>query len=128
MDGKLWRTVTDIDIAVVKKNPKNNLSEVVHLEQIKSGERDMVSTAKEQLNKTLGVLNRVASGDTSVGISERNGIFDNVTSSYDLSNLDGAAKITRGPSRKDNKFDASIGLTAQQIKQLSKEIIKEKNP
>lgn len=127
-DGKVWRTVTDIDLAVVKTNPKNGLSEIVHLEQIKSGKTDSVSKAKSQMDATVNILQRVASGDPSVGISKREKSFIDVTKGYDLSNLDKANKVARGPNRKDNTFDASVGLTAPQINELSQEIIKGKKP
>lgn len=127
-DGKVWRTVTDIDLAVVKTNPKNGLSEIVHLEQIKSGKTDSAAKAKSQMDATINILQRVATGDSFVGISKRKKDFVDVTKEYDLSNLDKADKVIRGPSRKDNSFDTSVGLTSSQINKLSQEIIKDKKP
>ncbi len=127
-DNKIYQPTTDVDLVVVKPNPKTGLSEVVHLEQIKSGDKDKYADAKMQMDKTIDVLKRIDSGDPTLLINEKRTTYDDTTKEYDFSNIDKATKIIRGPERKDSIFDKGVGLSTKEMNQLSEKIIKERNP
>jgi len=127
-DGKVYQPATDIDLVVVKPNPKNGLSEIVYLEQIKSGHNDQFVKGKAQMDKSVDVLKRIASGDPSFVINEKRTTYDYTTKEYDLSNIDKVKTVVRGPERRDSGFDKSVGLSTDEMNSLSKQIIKGKNP
>lgn len=126
--GKVYKPATDVDLVVVKQNPKTGSSEIVHLEQIKSGADDQYIDGKTQMDNTMDVLKRIDSADPTFIINQKRSTYVNTTKEYNLNNIDKATKIVRGPDRKDNVFDKSVGLTTPQMQKLSKDIIKEKNP
>lgn len=127
-DSKVYQPATDIDLVVVKPNPKNGQSEIVHLEQIKSGDNDRYIKTKAQMDTSVDVLKRIASGDPAFLINEKRSTYIDTTKEYDLSNIDKATTVVRGPERKNSGFDKSVGLSTSEMDRLSEQIIKEKNP
>lgn len=127
-DNKIYQPATDIDLVVVKQNPKNGLSEIVYLEQIKSGRRDQYIKGKAQMDNSINILKRIASGDPTFLINEKRSTYTDTTKEFDLSNIDRAKTVVRGPERRDSGFDKSVGLSTDEMNSLSEQIIKEKNP
>lgn len=68
--GKLWRKVTDIDIAVVKENA-NGKTEIVHLEQIKSGESDRAIDAQGQMDNSLAAMRNAGTVEAALRTQEK---------------------------------------------------------
>jgi hypothetical protein len=120
-DGKVWGRVTDIDLAVAKKNADGKY-EFVELEQVKSGQRDSGAQAKAQNTKAVDAVEQKLAGGPAVRL-EING--KDVTALYDLPSMKTGKSVSRGPQGKAG-FDQSLGLTAQDMKVIAERLMTQK--
>ena len=124
LDGKVWIRRGDIDLAVTRPSPDSGRSQIVRLEEIKSGKKDKPSKARGQLDKVQGLLERIENGDTTVRLHPNRDT--DVTDQFDLSNSASIQTVTKGPDGK--AFDETLPLTATEINTIAQKAIgKRKN-
>jgi hypothetical protein len=119
-DGKVYSPITDIDLMTVKLSDEGEPAQIVHLEQIKSGERDKGSAARKQLAKSADVFYQIEQGNLVQLHHEK----QDITSEFDAKSVEGAEQITRGPEGKAG-FDKSLGLSAAELDRFAKRVIED---
>jgi hypothetical protein len=110
----------EIDIMVVERLPSGK-AKVIAREEIKTGGGDTHAKALTQLDDQTGLLRDGAAGKKVIRLEV--GRRD-ITSEIDLGSDASASKSTRGPAGK--KFDESLGIAADDLEALCKELLANK--
>ena len=107
-DGKVWKSLTEVDAMVVEKTAAGKLR-IVEMEQVKSGKNDTPAKASKQHDSAKAGFRELLGGAKDVAIFNRTGkntIDGNRTAEFDLSNVDAMKTTSRGLPGKG--FDKSI--------------------
>jgi hypothetical protein len=112
-DGKLWKSVTEIDALVVEPGNGGKLKPI-EMEQVKSGKGDTHSAASGQNTKAQAAMKQIADGAKDVQIYDRTGkntLGKQRTGDFDLSGIDTVPTQTRGLAGKgfDKTLDFGTG-------------------
>jgi hypothetical protein len=97
-NGKLWKSITEVDGMVVKRSASGQLRPV-EMEQVKTGQKDSPTAAELQNEKALNALKDIAAGNPDTKIFERPGkntLGKEITGNFDLSGTDSIKTTTRG--------------------------------
>ena len=97
-DGKVWKSITEVDALVVAKNIGGRWK-IVELEQVKTGNSDKPAGAAAQNTKAMSGLKEIAGGSLKVRVYDRvskNVLGENMTDWLDLTNLAEVKTTTRG--------------------------------
>ncbi|MEZ4363203.1 MAG: DUF4157 domain-containing protein [Kofleriaceae bacterium] len=113
--GKVYRRVTNIDVLVLHKR------EIVLMEEVKTGRGDQLSKAKGQQNRGLAALAELAGGDPRVRLHRHRHI--DITDQVDASTATAEKAVAIGPD--DKGFQAKLGYTTSDLKQIATDIIDE---
>lgn len=127
-NGKLWKSITEMDALVVKEGKGGKLRPV-ELEEMKSGS-ESAKSARAKNQKAVAGLTEVASGRPEVKIFDRTGkntLGDERTGDFDLSGLSELKTTTRGAPDKIS-FDKNIPFPRKVLKEVAKLILKDGLP
>lgn len=137
-DGKLWRSITEVDNLVVERTARGALRPVL-MEQVKSGVDDRPVDAAKQNTKALDALQAAAAGSRDIAVYDRvgkNTLGAERGGELDLSHLDGLTLKTRGLPGKNldprlgDHFDAALDLggttmSAKEARSLLEDLARE---
>ncbi|HET9624261.1 MAG TPA: hypothetical protein VFP84_22965 [Kofleriaceae bacterium] len=125
-NGKLWKSITEVDNVVVEKGADGKLR-IVDLEQTKAGGTH--AAAKAQNAKAMAGLNEIAAGKTDVQVFERvgkNKLGAQRTADFDLSRLGETGQHTRGLP--NSGFDRKLPFEKTTLEDLARQILSEGLP
>lgn len=117
-DGKLWRSITELDNLVVERTARGALRPVL-IDQVKTGVDDRPVDAAKQNTKALDALKALAAGSPDIAVYDRvgkNTLGAQRGGEFDLSHLDDLTLKTRGLPGKNldpglgDHFDAALDL------------------
>lgn len=117
-DGKLWKSITEVDSIVVERSASGSLRPVL-FEQVKAGASNTPAEASAQNRKALDALRAVHDGATDVAIYDRigkNTLGAQRTGELDLSQLDQVQLKSRGLPGKGFDGALDLGGTAMEAK------------
>jgi hypothetical protein len=137
-DGKLWRSITELDNLVVERTVRGALRPVL-MEQVKTGVDDRPVDAAKQNTKALDALQAVAAGSPDIAVYDRvgkNTLGAQRGGELDLSHLDDLTLKTRGLPGKNldprlgDHFDAALDLgstnmSAKEARSLLEDLARE---
>ncbi|WP_434387722.1 hypothetical protein [Melittangium boletus] len=127
-DGKLWRSITEIDALVTQKG-LNGKWHPVELEQVKTGTHDQPVRAAEQNARALQAPGDLFAGHTDIRLYDhvsKNKLGKELTPQMDLSSLQEAKTATRGPPRKG--FDRDLPFLKKVLEQVASTIVRQGLP
>jgi len=118
-DDGLYMQRAEVDMMLVERNPDGARSKILSREEIKTGVLDTDAKAQSQLNVQSELFKDGASGAKKLRL-EVGG--RDIADELDLASDAFASKSSRGPALKG--FDNSLGVTATDLENLSKELLK----
>jgi hypothetical protein len=125
-DGKLWKSITEVDNMVVERGGNGKLR-IADLEQTKVGGTHAAATAQNA--KAMAGLSEIAAGKTDVQIFDRTGknkLGAQRTGEFDLSSLAGTGQHTRGLP--GSGFDRKLPFEKTTLEQLARQLLIEGLP
>ncbi len=131
-DGKLWKSITEID-AVVAEPTQSGKLRPVEIEQVKSGggTESTEASAKSQNQNAVGGLNDIAAGKPEVQMYERvgkNTLGKRLTGSFDLSQVSSLKTSVRLPVGKGSGLAESLGYKVDIITELARSLLQSLPP
>jgi hypothetical protein len=117
-DGKLWKSITEVDSIVVERSASGSLRPVL-FEQVKAGASNTPAEASVQNRKALDALRTVHDGATDIAVYDRiekNTLGAQRTGELDLSQLDQVQLKSRGLPGKGFDGALDLGGTAMEAK------------
>lgn len=132
-EGKLWKSVTEIDgMAVVQDS--HGRWRIVEIEQAKSGKKSHdLAQATDQNQSALDALKEIAAGSAELQVfmpgAAKGTVGANITSNFRWEGLAIVKKSTRGPTGAKPPFDKDLyGMTRDNLALVVEELMENPTP
>jgi hypothetical protein len=122
---KLYESIAEVDVMTALRLARNKLRPV-EVEQVKAGKADRGPQAASQNVKVRDGLQRVAAGESGVGVFEKAGkttLGQELTPRLDLSRSTTIGEATRGPAGKKG-FDRQLPYDAALLEAVAEGLVK----